>query len=413
MANPGPWDTQGTAMSLADAIRAQAANQAKQASQKSGLVDTAPANPLDQLMQQIQNISVQATPYDQLMAQASGSAGAQFDPLIKALQGQMDTTTNRAHANQKQAQQMYGDLAKDIAGQMPEITNQMAQASNETQNRYDQTQQSLQGEYDKQAQTQADLYKKLGIQAAAPEASQQAMTDQAYFQNQNKSDEAAAMQLLDEMKNADVSYNQQSSNNTRLAGDNAAQDIGTQLEDYLSNANGKMEGLQAGRSSAVSSLLSQLQQQDAQRVTSQEDKQYNQLMDMFNLQLKMQQMSQDSQASPLFKGTNGPSGASNYLSEIYGGGQGSPGGDSFSSNAIMNSINSVMENPAVLAGSYDSGQKDQYGQPVMNKVNDAYLRKLLTQQMTSDQGPLTGTQFSSADINNAINALLAYQGKLK
>jgi hypothetical protein len=322
----------------------------------------------------------------------------------------MSSTKKRATGNQKQAKQMYGDLAKDIAAQMPEITNQMAQASKETEDRYNQTQSALQGEYDQQAAQQAELFKKLGIQAAAPEASQQAMEDQAYFQNQSQSDEAAALQLLSEMKNADVSYNRQSADNTQLAGVNAAQDIGAQLENYLQQAGSKLSGLKAGRESAIQQAIAQLQQQDSQRVASQEDKQYNRLMDLFNLQLKMQ----DQQSgNSLFKGTNGPSGAANYLSEIYGGGaQG--GGDTFSSNAIMDAINDVMQDPNVIAGKYDSGQKDQYGQPVQNKVNDAYLIDLLRNRMSGNgQSPLSGAQFSNADINNAINALLAYQGKLR
>ncbi|MFE1914988.1 hypothetical protein [Streptomyces anandii] len=404
MAIPGPFNPSGTAMSLADAIRAQADSQAKQAAQKSGLVET--TDPLQQLMKQIQSINTPATPYDVLLNQAQGTAGAQFDPLIAELQGQIKSTTNRGHNNQKQAEQMYNALAQDIASQMPEITNQMSQASKETENRYDQTQQALQGEYDKQASNQAALLQKLGIQAAAPEASQQAMDDQAYFQQQSKSDEANALALLNEMKNADVSYNRQSADNTRLAGVNTAQDIGAQLEDYLQQANSKLGGLKAGRESAIQSALAQLQQQDQARVDKQNETQYSHLMDLFNLQLKMQQMQQQQNQS-LFKGTNGPSGASNYLSGIYG------NQDSFSSKAIMDAINDVMADPNVIAGKYDSGNKDMYGNPVMNQVNDQYMIDLLRKRLSDEGSTLSGSQFSAGDINNAINALLAYQGKLK
>jgi hypothetical protein len=365
-------------------------------------------------MQQIQSINVVATPYEQLMQQAQGSAGAQYDPMIKQLQAEMAQTTKRGKANQSEAKGMYNALAQDIASEMPQITQQMAQASQETQNRYDQTQQALQGEYNEQAAQQAALYRKLGIQAAAPEASQQAMEDQAYFQQQSQNDEAAALQLLNEMKNADVSYNRQSADNTRLAGVNIANDIGSQLEDYLQTAGGKLSGLQAGKESAIQAMLAQLQQQDAQRVAQQEETEYDRLMDMFNLQLKMQEMagdrSSDSVANQLFKGSNGPSGASNYLSEIYG-------GDSSTASGLMDMINSVMEDPAVLAGKYDTGQKDQYGQPITNKVTDAYLQKLLKDQIQNNQPSALqfglAPQYDSFDINNAIAALMAYQGKLK
>jgi len=414
MAQPGPWNPSGTANSLADAIRRQAASQAKQSEQKSGLVSTGPeVDPLQQLMDQIQGINVAPTPYDQLLQQATGSAGSQYDPLIAELEAQMSATKKRGASNQQQARDMYNALATDIAAEMPDITNQMAAASQETQNRYDQTQQQLKSEYNDQAAQQAALYKQLGIQAAAPEASQQAMEDQAYFQNQSQTDEDAALALLSQMKNSDVAYNRESSSNTRLAGENVAQDIGAQLEDYLQTAGGKLSGLRAGRESTIQAMLAQLQQQDAQRVTQQEETQYDRLMDMFNLQLKMQEMQNDqaskAKANQLFKGTNGPVGASNYLSEIYGG-----GGDTFTSSAIMDAINSVMGDPTVEAGQYDTGEKDQYGQPIMNKVNDQYMQGLLRRYMSGDgQGPLSGTQFNNMDINNAIAALMAYQGKLK
>ncbi len=420
MAKPGPWDIGGQANSLADAIRRQAAVQKRSASFDNKVAKpfdggASVADPLQQLMEQIQGINVQATPMDLLMQQATGSAGAQFDPLIKQLQAEMARTTERGKANQNEARSMYNDLATDIAGELPQITNQMAQASQETKNRYDETQAQLKSQYDQQAQQQAELYKKLGIQAATPDASQQAMEDQAYFQQQSQSDEAAAMQLLNEMKNSDVSYNRQSADNTRLAGENTAQDIGAQLEEYLQQAGGKMAGLQSGRESAIQGMLAQLQQQDAQRVSQQEETEYDRLMDMFNLQLRMQEMQSKaaskgggSAQDQLFKGTNGPSGASNYLSEIYG-------NDTFSSDAIMQAVNDVLASPEAVAGKYQNEDlKDSMGKPMTLDVTPEKLTEMLRARMRSDgQGPLTGSQFSTFDVNNAINALMAHMGKLK
>jgi hypothetical protein len=426
MARPGPWDTSGTANSLADAIRRQAESQAnagsrvknaaKRAADRARNAAGMPSidDPLGQLMQQIQSINVAATPYDILLQQATGSAGAQYDPLIAELQAEMARTKKRGKANMGEARGMYNALASDIAAEIPEITNQMAAASKETEARYNQTQEELQNQYNTQAEQQAELFKKLGIQAAAPEASQQAMEDQAYFQNQSQSDEDAALALLREMGASDVSYNRQTASNTRLAGENTAQDIQAQLEDYLQTAGGKLSGLRAGRDSAIQAMLAQLQQQDSQRVAQQEETEYDRLMDMFNLQLRMQEMqnktsnNRASSLDSLFKGTNGPSGAANYLGEMYG------TSDTFSSDAIMQAIQDIMADPTVVAGKYDSGEDDQYGRPIMNRVNQAYLEDLLRKRMSGEgQSPLSGTQFSTTDINNAINALLAYQGKLR
>lgn len=412
MAIPGPWNTSGTANSLADAIRRQAAAQSKQAEQKSGLVDTGAVetDPLSQLLQQIQNINVSATPYDQLLGQATASVSAQYDPLIQELQSQMGRMTKKGEANAKTAKQMYGDLATDIAAELPEVTQRMAAASQEAQGQYDATQQALQQEYQKNAQAQNDLYKQLGIQAAAPEASQQAMEDQAYFQQQSKADEANALQALKEMGASDTAYTQQTADNTRLAGVNASADIMQQLQDYLATAGDKLAGYRAGKESSIQAALAQLQQSDAERMQQQEQTEYDRLMDMFNLQLKMQEMNTEANnQSSLFKGTNSLSGASNVLGELYG------DNDSFTSGAIMDEITQLMSNPDVIAGKYKTGEKDQYGKDVYNKTTNEYLIDLLRKQMTTDEAgtPFSGTQYSATDINNAILALMAYQGKLR
>lgn len=415
MAQPDPWDSGGMAASLADAIRRQANTQAQIADDtmsknRTGAVGA--TDPFQQLLQQIQSINVQATPMEQLMAQATGAANAQFEPLIQQLQAQMQSTERRGKQNMGQAKQMYGDLATDIAAELPQITQQSQQAQQQAESRYNQTQAQLQGEYNKQAEQQNALMQQLGIQAAAPEASQQAMDDQAYFQQQSQNDEAAAIQMLQEMGNADVSYNRQSADNTRLAGNNAAADIGAQLEQFMQQAGGQMSGLVAGKQGAIQQMLAQLQQQDAQRMQQQEESEYSRLMDMFNLQLKMQEMAQkENEVNPLFKGTNGPGGMANYLSEMYQ-------GDSFTQQSITEAINDLMSHPDVIAGEYDTGEKDMYQQPIKNKINDQYLQDMLRRRMSEgDLDPNTpvlgGTQYSDYDINNAIAAMMAMMGKLK
>jgi hypothetical protein len=410
MAQPSPWDTSGTANSLADAIRRQAAAQAAGAQKAKETKEGISSNPLDQLMQQIQSINVDPTPLDVLMSQASGSAGAQFDPLIAQLKGEIARTRSRGKNNQKEAHAMYNALSSDIAAEMPEITNQMNQASQETEDRYNQTQQQLQDQYNQQAQDQAELFKQLGIQAAAPTVSQQAKDDQAFFQNQNQSDENSALALLSQMKNSDVSYNRQSADNTRLAGNNVAADIGAQLEDYLQGANSKLSGLEAGKQSAISAMLAQLQQQDAERVQTQQNTEYDRLIDMFNLQLKMQELASkngSNASDSIFKGTNGPAGTANYLGEVYG-------GDTFSSKAITDVINQVMSSPEAIAGKYQSPDlKDAMGNPLTLNVTPDKLIYMLRAQMTKDGQSVNGPTFDDADVNHAIDALLARLGRLK
>lgn len=384
-------------------------NRAVAAVDQYGLPGQQKQDPFQQLLQQLQGIHVEATPIEQLMEQARASASAQYDPLIQQLQAEMENTKQRGARNQESGRQMYGSLADQIANQLPEITNRMAQASKQAEDRYAQTQNQLQSQYNNQAAQQAELYKRLGIQAAAPEASQQAMEDQAYFQNQLGSDKASALQALSEMTNADVAYNQQSSNNARLAGDNLSADIGQQLEDYLKTAGGKLGGLQAGKESAIAAMLGQLQQQDQQRISQQEEKEYNRMMDMFNLQLKMTQMQQDQakNAAPksLFEGKNGLGGASNYLNEVYG-------PNNPTATFGMNLLKDFLDDPEVVSGQMKlPGQKDSMSQDKWGKATPEYLQQLLRQKAMSEDYKTAG--FGDADINNLIEALRAYYGELR
>lgn len=415
MAQPDPWDSGGMAGSLADAIRRQANTQAKIADDKvsANRTGAVTVDPFQQLLQQIQSINVAPTDYNTLLQQATGTVGSQFNPLIEQLKAEIASTEQRGKRNQGQAREMYGDLATDIAAEIPAITQQMQQAQQATDAQYNQTQEQLQGQFNQQAGQQEAIMKRLGIQAALPEASQQARDDQAYFQQQSQVDEQAAKQLLQHMGQADTSYARQSADNTRLAGNNVAADIGAQLEQYLQTAGGKMSGLIAGRESGIQGMLAQLQQQDAQRMQQGEQQEYDRLMDMFNLQLKMQEMAnKENDVDPLFKGTNGPSGMANYLSGVYG------QDDAFTMSEITKAVNDVMSSPSAIAGEYDTGEKDMYGQPVKNKVNDRYLIDLLRRRMNEgdldDKTPVMGgTQYSEFDINNAIEAMLAMMGKKK
>src|ERR1700754_1830312 len=221
------------------------------------------ASPLDllqqQLNQQLAQIPDYTTPTDQLRQQAEAQMNSQYDPLIQALQQQIQQTTSRATKNEGQAKDMYNSLAQGLAADIPQITQQAKAAQDETSNRYSQASQQLQNEYKTQANDQQDVLQRLGIQAAAPEANQQASTDQAYFQQQNDLSKQQALDAQQQQQASATNYQQNLSDTSRQAGLNTAQDIASQLEDYLQGANSQLGGLQAQRSSGIEALLGQLQ----------------------------------------------------------------------------------------------------------------------------------------------------------
>lgn len=370
-----------------------------------------PMSVADQLQQQLNGIQVHTTPLADLQKQANATVSAQYDPQINELLRDMGSTKNRAASNEGKTREMYNALAQDANSQIPAIQQMMQSQQADTSNRYAGAQADLQAQYDQQKNNQQSILQQLGIQAAAPDATNQMATDQAYFQQQNKLSSNQALDQLASQGSADQAFMRDTATTDRLAGVNASNDIASQLENYLQDAQGKVEDLKGSKANSMASLVQQLQAADAQNAQSQYNNQFNQMMqlnqfqrqlendanqsqmDQLNLLLKQQQQANQGQGNPLFKGTTGMSGMSNFLSSQY------PNNPQ-EATALSNLVASVLSNSDVQMGQRMNG---------INRapITDEYLIQLL-RNGAQQQGITNPT-----DINNAIDALLAYQGKLR
>lgn len=401
------FSTKDQTGSLAEIIEKQAASQKHQA-QAAAAPGMNPYQSLqDQLFAAVNGVQPQTTPLAQLQQMANQQVSAQFDPMIQALIGTMKSTQSRGQHNEKQARQMYGDMSKDFLAQLPDLTAQFQQEDAATNARYDQAQQQMKGEYDKQAADQNAVLQRLGIQAAQPDASQQSRDDQAYFQNQTELDQQSAMTAQNQQQDTALNYQRDLGSNAIMAGENTAQDIASQLNDYLTQSQGQLNGLRAQKQSGIAALLSQMQQQDAQNAESQRQKEIDNMMAMFNFQLSAQKAgdsaAKDSGASSLFKGTSGLPGASNYLAEHY------PDQPMLASN-LMEQLNNVLANPDVSKGKYvlDPGNPALGKSPKYSDVGQQYMEDLLRHEFEKQ-----GNRYSTGNINDTIAALEAYLGKLR
>lgn len=393
---------------LAQLLERQA-NNVQQDSQKSSLTSTDPYTALmNQIMGQYNSINVASTPYDQLKSIAEQQVGAQFDPMIALLQQQMTQHSNTAQSSANKAREMYNALGNDFLGQLPELTQQFAAEDKETNSRYDNAQKQLQQQYQSQQDQQNAVLQQLGIQAAAPDASKQAQDDQSYLQGQMEGDQQSAVNALKQQQLAQQNYTQNLGDTTKVAGENAAQDIRQQLSDYLNQAGTQMQGLQSQRGAALSSLLQQMQSQDADRVQKEEQQQFQNLMSLANFQLDTAKAAgSDANASQLFKGTTGLSGAQNFLAQQY------PNSPVLASN-LMEDLQNVLSNKDVVNGKYQLTPADpSTGKAATySDVGQEYMVDLLRQQIEKENQQVPG-RYGTADVNNAINALLAYLGKLR
>lgn len=434
--------------SLAEALERQAAVQRRMSEQDptgaslaGGTLSQMPvnipqvqqSNPVEDLIaglfNQVNSINVAPTPLEELQKIANQQVSAQFDPVIAALQQQMDTKQKRGKESQGQARDMYNALGDNLVAQLPQITQQFAAEDAATNQRYDNAQRQLQDMYGQQSQQQQQVLQNLGIQAAAPDASAQANTDQKYFQGQMESEQQAALNALAEQEMAQTNYQKNLGNSSRMAGENTAQDIGRMLEDYMDQAGTQMTGLQGQRGSALSALLQQLQSQDASRVQQEEQQQFQNLMalsnfqldaqrmasqnemDNLNYQLKLQQMMNEGAGGAgddsLFKGMMGNSGAANFLSQLYP-------EQPILASGLLSQIDDVMRNEDVVRGKYvlDPGDPSLGKGPTYADVDQNYISNLLRREIEQENIQNPG-RYGSADIANAIDALMAYLGKMR
>lgn len=380
-----------------------------------GAVGTSPVGePLsiaDQLQQQLNGIQPHMTPLDELQKQASAQVNAQYDPQINQLLRDMGSTKDRATKNEGEAQGMYNSLAQDYSGQLPQMQQQMQQQQGAVASQYGDAKNNLQQQYDQQKNDQQNVLKQLNLQAAAPDSMNQAATDQSYFQQQNQLSQNQALDQLASQGSADQNYTRDMANTSKLAGANASNDIASQLESYLQNAQGQVSDLKGAKSNSLASLVQQLQQQDSQSAQSDYNNQFNQMMqlnnfqrgltndqtknqmDQLNLLMQQQKLQQSAQPQSPFKGSSGMTGMSNYLSQQY------PNNPNEASQ-LSTLVAGVLSNPDVQMGRRQDGASSV---PITNE----YLIQLLRNQ-AQQQGVSNPT-----DINNAIDALLAYKGQLR
>jgi X-X-X-Leu-X-X-Gly heptad repeat protein len=195
---------------------------------------------------------------EDLMSQIQKALNPLYDARAQKAQGQSD----RARGEVKD---MYRALSNDYERLAPVAKEQAAQAQEEIQGLYGQLRSNIQGDYSRVAKEQADLFKQLGIEEAAPEVlgEQQDMTNQALKSAQEN--QMQQEQRYMDMGNIDQTYYQEGSPLATMAGNEISTDLLAQLQDFLTqNESERVSGIQSSyldQLGQANSLLAQQQQQ--------------------------------------------------------------------------------------------------------------------------------------------------------
>jgi hypothetical protein len=381
-------------------------------------------NPYDKLyqnlMDQIQSIQVQQTPYDQLKAMADSQVNAQYDPVINSLQGEMNRTQTRADENKMDIRSMYGALGDNANAQAAQMQQSNQVAQDQTNKQYDQAAQQMQQSYQNVAGQQQNIMSQLGLQAAGADPRlQQNDADKAYFQNQQAADHQHQIDALQQIGQADQGYQHNIATNSQMAGENQAQLLTRQLQDYMGQAQDKMVGLQQQKGLDATNILNQLYMNDLNRVQNQGQMAFQRAMDMNNFQLNAMnannsnQMAQQDLLAKLkmidarwgqgskanTMGTqSGMGGVDHFLAQQYG------NDNNGTAAKLQQLLGQTLNSPEVIQGKVKG--KDAQGADTMYNMTDEYVMQQL-RNLAQQQG------LNGVDVNNLMDSYLAYKGNLR
>lgn len=229
--------------------------------------------------------------------QANKAAASAYAPQYAALQ-----------SSRNNAQTQYGQSDQVVKGIYDNLTKSDAQRATESGQRYageqkaqaasgQQLQNTIGGTYDKAANSEAQLLKSLGIEAAAPSVLQAGASDKAFNQAQAATQTAAQGSALGQEGQAQQAYNTNMQGADQTQGGVARQGLVNQLNNVLQQYDAQKQDISGQQSQQALALASQLQSQDMTLQDKQAGAQQNQYSNA--LQAAQAQLAQENATNAL------------------------------------------------------------------------------------------------------------------
>lgn len=239
---------------------------------------------------------------------AAYAASVEIDPQQQALQRQATQSDQQFKYEQAAAQagttrtvneqqQMYGALAAQLQGQLPQVGANYDRTNSSIQDNFSKLQGSIGQNYDQGVQGTNDIASRLGLQAAAPQATERMGADAAFLKSLVGSDAAVAKSGLGEDRAASIAQAMSQISGSRNEGaslsgntlrdalqtSNAAKFTeGQKVSDLLGQAQ-TLEGTRKGKIYENTAALSQLAEQAR---AAAEQAQFQRYIDQGNLDVK-------------------------------------------------------------------------------------------------------------------------------
>lgn len=211
------------------------------------------------------------------------SVSGTFNPQIKAIQQEMGSAKKRAKTARADLKALYNDLSGyydsriGASGKMYGVAQRGAQARTEG------LKNAITQDYTERLKEQVDMYKSLGIEAAAPSATEGQYADQASQLATADMSGNAEAQALAVQQQGDQTYWNEGAAIAQLEGTEQQTNVITQLQDYLNSQGSSLAGLKGQKSAAYSQAMLEAKQKKSDQAAQRQNEIWNRMMDLARL----------------------------------------------------------------------------------------------------------------------------------
>lgn len=244
-------------------------------------------NPLDDILSLMQEMLLgggQQVDLGNLRSQIEAQINPVFDARRQAIENLMSRAQQRTAANRQEVTGMYNALGTDYE-QTAGVANQAAmQAAAEAAALQGKLKSNIHGNYSRVQDEQAELFKQLGIEEAAPAILPEQAEDQAFLEGIVDQTGAANQQFLQNQGTIDQQYYRQGAPLARLQGANISSDLMLMLENYLAEQGDVLGELEAARQGEITGSFNQLASGAQSQAQQGQQQLWERLMDLYDIQ---------------------------------------------------------------------------------------------------------------------------------
>lgn len=219
----------------------------------------------------------------EIAALISQSVGGTYDPQIKAIQQEMGRAKGRAKTARADLKALYNDLSGYYDSRMGATRAMYKGAEKGSQARTVGLKNSITSDYTNRLKEQVDMYKSLGIEAAAPSATEGQYSDQASQLGTADIMGNAEQQALAMEERGNETYWNEGAAIAQTEGAEQQTNVITQLQDYLNQQGSSVAGLKGQKSAASAQAMLEAKQKRADQANQQQNQIWSRMLALAKL----------------------------------------------------------------------------------------------------------------------------------